>query len=172
MTLECGCPEHYPDWDGQDIDLGGMAILELPLPTFLHMPMGYDLYVGRIRKLIEDLELEQQFPGFYLSKTGWFKGQIIAPLAENTQSPSRHVTHLPRPFALYGKLHNGGIGTIKTSLREMQAELFDAGRMPKDLYMAHLTCPICAEQRGGEKILMLRRWEHSPTLANRMKARQ
>jgi len=146
-------------------------MLEMPLPTFLHMPMGFDVYIGRAHQVIQQLGMQEKWPGLYLTSTGWFKGKILAPLVDG-KSPSRHVIHLPRPFEFYVRLHHGGIGTMKSTLKEMQAELFDAGRMPKEMFMAHLTCPNCAEERGGEKILMFRRWEHSPTLARRMKNRE
>lgn len=168
MTLECGCPEHFPDWDNEDVELGGAAVLELPIPTFLHMPMGYEVYLGRARHLISQLELEPRWPDFYLTRTGWMRGRILAPLT-SADSPSRHVTRLANPFQLHGKLHQGDIGTIKNSVRETQAKLLDAGRMPKELYLSYLTCPLCQEQRGGAKILLLRRWEQSGRLSKRLK---
>ncbi|ALP51743.1 hypothetical protein Tel_00515 [Candidatus Tenderia electrophaga] len=168
MTLECGCPEHFPDWDNEDVDLGGAAMLELPIPSFLHMPMGYEVYLGRARHLVSQLELEPRWPDFYLTRTGWLRGRILAPLS-SADSPSRHVKRLPYPFQLRGKLHQGDIGTIKNSVREMQAKLLDAGRMPKELYLSYLTCPLCQEQRGGAKILLLRRWEQSGRLSKRLK---
>ena len=171
MTLECGCPETFPDWDGQDINLGGDPILSLSLPTFLHMPMGYDLYVGRVRHIIKELELEERWPGFFLTRTGWFKGRIISPIAA-TDSPSHHISRMPSPYPVRARLHNGGIGTLKTTLRQLQAELLDSGRMPKELYLAHLTCPNCSEKRGGEKIMVLRHWKESPRLRRRIQERQ
>lgn len=168
MTLACGCPEEFPDWDNKNVALGGEAVLALPIPTFLHMPMGYEVYLGRVRHLITQLELEPRWPNFYLTRTGWMRGRILC-LLTAADSPSRHVTRLPNPFQLRGKLHQGDIGTIKNSVREMQAELLDAGRMPKELYLSYLTCPLCQEQRGGAKILLLRRWEQSGRLSRRIK---
>ncbi|MFC1750213.1 hydrolase [Pseudomonadota bacterium] len=167
MALECGCPEHFPDWDGQDIDLGGNAMLALPMPTFLHMPMGYEVYLGRVRHLLKELDLTERWPGFMLSKTGWFRGQILSPL-ESSDSPSRHVIHMQSPLNVRAKLHNGDIGSIKNSVREMQSELLDMGRMPKDLYLSYLTCPNCQEKRGGAKIMVIRRWEQSTRLSKRI----
>lgn len=167
MALDCGCPEHYPDWDGKDVDMGGEAVLELPIPTFLHMPMGYEVYLGRVRHLIEQLELEPRWRDFCLSRTGWMRGVILCPLS-SADSPSRHVKRLESPFQLRGRLHQGDIGTIKASVREMQAELLDAGRMPKELYLCYLTCPVCQDGRGGAKILLLRRWEQSHRLSKRI----
>lgn len=167
MTLACGCPEEFPDWDNQDVELGGAAVLELPIPTFLHMPTGYDVYLGRARHLITQLELEPRWRGFYLTQTGWMRGRILC-LLNSADSPSRHVTRLPTPFQVRGKLHHGDIGTIKNSVREMQAQLLDARRMPKELYLSYLTCPLCEEQRGGAKILVLRRWHQSARLGKRL----
>lgn len=167
MTLACGCPEHFPDWDNQDVDLGGNPALELKIGTFLHMPMGFDVYLGRVRHLIAELELEERWPGFRLTQTGWIKGRILSPLVKG-DSPSRYVIHLESPFNLRGKLHKGDIGSIKSSVREMQSELLDAGRMPKELYLSYLTCPNCQEERGGAMIMLLRRWEHSARLSKRV----
>jgi hypothetical protein len=77
------------------------------------------------------------------------------------------VQTLPAAFQLRGKLHEGGIGTIRNSVRALQSQLLDAGRMPKELYLTHLTCPQCREQRGGDRILVLRRWIDSPRLRRR-----
>lgn len=167
MTLECGCPEQFPDWDNQDVDLGSEAVIELSIPTFLHMPMGYEVYVGRVRHLIKQLELEPRWPDFFLTQTGWMRGRILCPLSSG-DSPSRHVTHLPSPFHLRGKLHQGDIGSIKSSVREMQSELLDVGCMPKELYLSYLTCPVCQDKRGGAKIMLLRRWEQSSRLSKRI----
>ena len=38
---QCGCPAHPPDWRG-DLDLGGMLVHEMPVPMFLHMPIGLE----------------------------------------------------------------------------------------------------------------------------------
>jgi hypothetical protein len=65
-------------------------------------------------------------------------------------------------------LHHGGIGTIKEGTRHLQMQLFDMGRMPKELYLCYLTCPICRDDKGGDKILLLRRWKESATLAGRI----
>ncbi len=167
MALDCGCPEHYPDWDGQDIDLGGQAMLALKTTTFLHMPMGHETHLGQIRYLINNLELKAQWPEFVMSRTGWLRGQMLAPL-EEADSPSRHITHLESPFHLRVKLHQGDIGTIKKSVKEVQASLLDSGRVPKELYLSYLTCPNCQEKRGGDKIMLLRRWQTSAMLAKRV----
>ena len=167
QTYDCGCPKHFPDWDGQDINLGGQAMLALPMPTFLHMPTGYEVYMGRARHLITELELKPLWPGFALTQTGWLRGRILTPI-ENTTSPSRHVVHMENPLNVRAKLHEGGIGTIKNSVREMQSNLLDLGRMPKDLYLSYLTCPNCEEKQGGPKILLTRRWEQSARLSKRV----
>ncbi len=168
MSLPCGCPEHFPQWDGQDIELGSEPMFDFPIPTFLHMPMGYEVYLGRVRHLIKQLELDERWPGFYLTRTGWMHGQILAPLQQG-DSPSRHVAHLPSPFKLRVKLHKGDISSIKISTREVQSALLDSGHMPKELYLSYLTCPSCAEQRGGTMIMLLRRWVESAQLSRRIK---
>jgi hypothetical protein len=76
---------------------------------------------------------------------------------------------LEADFKVRGFLHPGGIGTLKKSLRQLQNTLFDMGRMPKELYLCYLTCPVCSDSKGGEKILLLRRWRQSPTLEKRVK---
>ncbi len=168
MTLPCGCPEQLPPWDGKDVELGGEPMFNFSIATFMHMPMGYEVYLGRVRHLITQLELNTPWPGFYLTRTGWMRGQILAPLQQG-DSPSRHVIHLPSPFKLRVKLHKGDIGSIKNSIREMQSSLLDAGHMPKELYLSYLTCTNCAEKQGGAKIMLLRRWEESSRLKKRMK---
>jgi hypothetical protein len=168
MILECGCPGDYPDWHQQDVDLSHHAAHVLPIPTFLHMPLSYDLYRQRQQGEIEQLELREIWPGFALTRTGFFRGRLIR-LLENGESPSRHVTNLEGSLKLYGLLHEGGIGTIREPVRQQQMALLDKGRMPKELYLSYLTCPRCSEQRGGEKILLLRRWKDNPRLAAKVK---
>jgi hypothetical protein len=166
MRLPCGCPDAVPDWNDRDVDLSHHAAHILPVPTLLHMPLSHGLYVQRQRHDIEQLELRETWPGLVLLQTGFFGGRIIA-LLESAESPSRHVQTLPAPFRVRGKLHAGGIGTVRNSVRALQSQLLDAGRMPKELYLAHLTCPQCSEQRGGDRILVLRRWVDSPRLRGR-----
>jgi hypothetical protein len=166
MMLECGCPADYPDWHGQDIDLGHQPAHILPIASFLHMPLSYEIYKQRQQSEIEQLELRERWPGFALTRTGWLRGEMIR-LLEEGESPSRHFHHLPADFQLQGFLHEGGIGTVRKSVREQQMLLLDSGRMPKEMYLAYLTCPTCSEARGGDRILLLRRWRASGRLAKK-----
>jgi hypothetical protein len=166
MILECGCPGDYPDWHSQDIDLAHHAAHVLPIATFLHMPLSYETYRQRQQQEIEQLELHERWPGFALTRTGLFRGQLIR-LLEDNSSPSRHFTRLAADFQLHGFLHHGGIGTIRNSVREQQMQLLDSGRMPKEMYLSYLTCPRCSEERGGERIMLLRRFKTSKRLARK-----
>ena len=169
--LECGCPEDFPDWHDQDINLGGHAIHQLSIPMLLHMPLAYEAYVQRQRQAIDNLNLQERWPGLRLTRTGLLRGSLTCLLEEN-QSLSRHVSHLPYPVHVRGRLHHGNISTIRTSVRQVQMDLLDSGRMPKELYLCHLTCPHCCEQRGGDKILLLRRWQASKTLEKKLANQQ
>lgn len=170
MILECGCPSEFPAWDGKDVDLGGQCVLRLGIPTLLFMPLAYEAYIKRQYDQVQQLELTERWPGFVLTRTGVLRGEIIR-LLESAESPSHRVSYLPSPFHVRATLHHGDIGTIRKSVRELQSALLDAGRRPKELYLSYLTCPRCEEQRGGAKILALRRWEDSPRLRNKPAAR-
>ncbi|MGD8567679.1 MAG: hypothetical protein PVJ39_06305 [Gammaproteobacteria bacterium] len=168
---KCPCPTDYPHWHEQDIDLSGQAVHRLKIPAFLYMPLSYDVYVQRQHNDIEQLELQEQWPGLVLTRTGFIRGEILR-LLKNSNSPSRFVMNLEGSFNVRGYLHEGGIGTIKESTRQLQMQLFDFGRMPKELYLSYLTCPVCRDEKGGDKILLLRRWQHSSTLAKRIQKRK
>jgi hypothetical protein len=164
----CLCPGNYPDWHEKDVDLSGQPTHTLPMPTFLHMPMSYDTYLQKQQNEIEHLELQEKWPQLVMTKTGFMRGALIR-ILKSGDSPSRFIQFLESDFKLHGLLHHGGIGTIKQSMRALQNRLFDMGRMPKEVYLCYLTCPICSERKGGDKILLLRRWKESPTLAKRLK---
>lgn len=166
MSLACGCPDSFPEWDNRDIDLGAHPSHILPMPTLFHMPLSYGLYVQRQRAEIEELELVESWPRVVFSETGFLGGRIIA-LLESALSPSRHVQCLPAEFQVRAKLHHGGIGTVRNTIRQLQSELLDNGRMPKQLLMSHLTCDLCRSKRGGDKILVIRRFETSKRLRAR-----
>lgn len=171
MSNQCPCPSEYPQWHEQDVDLSGQPVHRLKIPSFLFMPLSYENYVQKQQADIENLELETQWPGLILTRTGMFRGEIIS-LLNSGESPSRFIQNLPGNMTMRGYLHNGGIGTIKESTRQLQMQLFDMGRMPKEMYLCYLTCPICADKKGGDRILILRRWQDSPTLKKRIQARQ
>ena len=166
MMLDCGCPSDYPDWHNQNIDLAHHAAHVLPIASFLHMPLSFELYRQRQQSEIEQLELTERWPGFALTRTGWLRGTMIR-LLEDSESPSRHFQRLPADFQIQGYLHEGGIGTVRNSVRQQQELLLDSGRMPKEMYLAYLTCPKCSEERGGDRILLLRRWRASKRLAKK-----
>lgn len=168
MRLECGCPSEYPDWDNKELDLGGQLAHVLPIPNFFHMPLAYTAYLKNQWQEITGLELKEKWPGLILTQTGFFRGRIVS-LLENQQTPSRRVNTLPLPFTVSCKLHRGNVSTMRKSVLALQAELFDQGRMPKELYICHLTCLRCEEERGGDKILLVRRWVESPTLKAKIK---
>lgn len=167
MILECGCPSSYPAWHDEDVDLGGYFVHTLPIPTLLHMPLAYEMYLHRQQQAVQQLQLTEPWPGLVLARTGLFRGSITR-LLEDTGSMSRHVQHWPRPYRMLAYLHHGNVSTMRHAIREVQAKLLDAGRMPRELYLCHLTCPRCAEERGGEKILLLRHWRESGLLKKRI----
>lgn len=169
MRLECGCPSEYPDWDRKDINLAGHCVHRLPITAFLHMPITYEAFTHRQQNQIAELGHQEPWPGFTLTRTGLFGGEIIRLLNEETESPSRRVGYLPVPFMIHARLHQGDVTTIKNTVKEMQMDLLESGKMPKELYLSYLTCPLCAEQRGGEKMLIVRRWVGSKRLEKRKK---
>jgi hypothetical protein len=167
MLLECGCPSAYPSWHDQDVDLEGSCIYQEAVPMFLHMPIAYELHAQRQQANLERLGLRERWPGLVLIRTGLFRGLMIR-LIEEASSLSRRVTHLPAPYRVRAHLHQGGIGTIRQPVRDIQADLLAHGCMPKELLLCHLTCPRCADRRGGEKILLLRHWKQSPRLQRKV----
>lgn len=170
MILDCGCPGEYPDWHEQKIDLSHHAAHVLPIASFLHMPLAYEAYRQRQQQEIDHLELQECWPGFTLTRTGLLRGQIIR-LLKTEESPSRHFMNLKANFNLHGFMHEGGIGTVRKSIREQQMMLLDKGDIPREMYMSYLTCPRCCDKRGGERILLLRRWKQSNRLAGKVSAR-
>jgi len=167
MTMQCACPSVYPDWHEQDIDLTGTLVHVIKIPCFLFMPLSYDTYVARQTGDIESLELKEKWQGFTLTRTALLRGEILRPL-EPASSPSRFVKTMDGRSTFRGYLHQGGIGTVKESIRKLQNQLFDLGRMPGEMYLSYLTCPACSEKKGGDKILLLRKWKTSKTLTNRI----
>ena len=171
MTARCPCPDNYPQWHEQDIDLSGTPVHILKIPSFLYMPISYEVYAQKQLHDVEQLELDERWPGLVLTRTGFLRGEIIR-ILKSGSSPSRFVRNLDGSFKLRGFLHIGGIGTLKESTRKLQIQLFDMGRMPKELFLCYLTCPLCSEAKGGDKILLLRRWAGSETLAKRIESQK
>lgn len=163
MNLACHCPTSYPDWDGKDISLTGQCIHRLPIAAFFHMPLAYETYTQRQQHEITTLELEEPWPGFTLTRSGMFGGEIIRLLDAATESPSRRVDYLPGNFHIRAKIHTTGIETIKDAIGSMQSELISEGKMPKELYLAYLSCPSC-EKEHEQVIMIVRRWIESPRL--------
>lgn len=169
--LKCHCPDTYPDWDDIDINLSRKCVHLISIPTFIHMPIAYEFYRKKQASDIENLELKEKWPGFSLMRTGMFGGKMMR-LLEETESPSRFVTYLDRDFHVHAKLHHGDVGTVKTTLGEMQMGMVDRGCRPKELYLGYITCPACEERKGGPKILVVRRWVESEGLKKRGQARR
>jgi len=167
MRLECGCPSEFPDWNGQDIDLGATLVHEQGAAMFFHMPIGFEACLDRQHHDIETLGLNEQWPGFVLTQSAMFRGRILALLSEDN-SPARKTYRLKNPYMLRVRLFKGNISAIKVEIRQMQSELFDEGRMPKNLYLSYLTCPRCQKERGGMQIMLLRHWVKSPKLEQRL----
>jgi len=159
----CACPTAYPDWDGQDISLAGHCVHVQSLPTLFHMPLAYDLYLRKQAENVQQLEVVERWPGLVLARTGFFRGELMR-LLEDAQSPSRQIQYLPTPFDVSVMMHHGGIGTVTKTVQAQQIKLYDQGKSAKELYMAHLTCPICSESKGGDRILLFRRWIASARL--------
>ncbi len=169
--LDCGCPSEYPQWDGEDVDLGAWLVHEQRVLMFLHMPIGYEAYLDRQHKDIKRLQLNERWPGFVLTQSAAFRGRILCPLAEDT-SPARNTFRLSNPFYVRTKLVHGDVGSIKGEVRSMQSALLDEGKMPKELFLSYLTCPRCRDQRGGIKIMLLRHWIKSKKLQERLAKQQ
>ncbi len=168
MRLSCGCPDTFPEWNNTDVNLGGWLVHEIRTLMFLHMPIAFEAYLQKQQQDIERLELTAHWPGFVLSRSAMFRGSILCPLAEE-HSPARHVRRLPRPFRLRVHLFEGDVGQLRDGVRHMQSALLDEGHIPRELYLAYLTCPACRDGRGGNKIMLLRRWEESLKLKKRIR---
>ncbi len=166
--LSCGCPDVFPDWDGQDINLGAWLIHEIGIPMFLHMPMGFEAYLHKQHRDIEQLGLHSRWPGFVLARSAMFRGSILCPLQEE-RSPARNVRRLSNPFYVRVGMVHGDVGNIRSEVSRLQSTLLDAGRMPRELFLAYLTCPVCKDERGGNKVMILRHWEESEKLKKRLK---
>jgi len=166
-------------------ELGGEAAVNAAVDIFYRRVLG-DSYVIRFfegvdmdkqayllkqKEDIERLELHESWAGFNLTRTGAFRGQMLCPLLEE-HSPARHVMNLANPFHLRVKMFHGDVTDIKATVRAMQSELLDEALMPKELYLSYLTCPVCEEERGGKRMLLLRRWVKSDKLNKRLKKRQ
>lgn len=164
----CGCPDHFPAWHLQDIDLSGQPNHRLKIAAFFFMPLSYDSYRQRQQRDIDQLELQEVWPGMTLTRITFMGGSIQRVLSSGA-SPSRFIHYFDTPFRLHAYLHPGDMGTLKDSVRALQNRLFDQGRMPKELYLCYLTCPRCRERKGGDKILLLRRYIESKTLQNRLR---
>ncbi|MDQ6955229.1 MAG: hypothetical protein Q9M20_07280 [Mariprofundaceae bacterium] len=168
VRLACGCPSTYPDWKDGDIDLGGTLMHVLKIPMFIHMPIAYEAYLLKQKNDIERLELHETWPGFNLTKTGALRGQILCPLVEKS-SPARNLMTVPIPFHLRIQLFHGDVTDMRGEVRKIQSELLDDGRMPKELYLSYLTCPVCEEERDGKRVMLARRWVKSSKLEARLK---
>jgi len=164
----CPCPRHFPDWDDKDVDLAGQCVHIMPIAAFIKMPLSFETYLKKQSINVDELGLKELWPNFVLTRTKMWGGEIIRFL-EDSDSPSRMVQYLPPPFTVHGLMHHGGIGTVTKSVQTQQVKLIEQGRRVQELYMAHLTCPRCEEERGGEKILLVRRWVASKALQSRVK---
>lgn len=170
MNESCACPASYPDWDGKDVSLAGLCVHELSLPTLFHMPLAYDLYVRKQAENIHQLGLQEKWQGLVFVRTGFVRGQLLR-ILEDAQSPSSQVKYLATPYDAAVTLHPGGIGTITKSVQAQQMKMFDEGKSAKELFLAHLTCPVCSERKGGDKILLVRRWVANARLKKAIEAR-
>jgi len=165
--LECGCPSVYPQWDNEDVDLGAWLVHEQKAPMFLHMPIGYEACLDRQHKDIRHLQLTERWPGFCLTQSAMFKGRILCPLNEDS-SPARNTYRLHNPFFVRTQVFHGDVGAIRVAIREMQSQILDEAKMPKELYLSYLTCPRCQKERGGTRIMLLRHWVNSKKLKERL----
>src|SRR3569832_1845684 len=110
MTLLCGYPERFPEWDEKDIDLGGTLDHRQPIPMLMHMPLAYGFYVGRQQQMINQLGLAERRPGLLITRTGFFRGSITR-LLENARSPARKQQNKPQPKKKNTVLHHGNLST-------------------------------------------------------------
>jgi len=164
MTIACACPEIFPDWDDQDINIGGALVHEQPAQMFMHLPIAFDLYRQRQADNIAMLELHETWPGFVLTRSAAFRGSLLRLLDDET-CPARRIHRLANPFHLRVALHHGDIGSMRPLLRNMQSRLIHSGRKPLEIYLAYLTCPLCTERKGGSKIMLLRHWVPSTKIS-------
>lgn len=170
MEQNCACPRDFPDWHNQDVDLGGQLVHAKGIPLFLHMPLALEACVERQRQTLERLNLEECWPGLVLTQSAAFRGSILR-LLKPALCPAHGLELLPSPFQLRAYLHQGDIGTISAGVKQIQQEIVREGRRPLELYLSYLTCPRCSDMRGGDKILLLRRWVESPALQKKIMKR-
>ncbi|MDQ6975735.1 MAG: hypothetical protein Q9M22_04120 [Mariprofundaceae bacterium] len=155
--LSCGCPSTFPDWHKKDVNLAGHLVHGQKQSMFMHMPIGHEAKLDLQFKDMQRLDLHARWPGFVLSRSAMFRGQLLCLLSEE-HSPARSVFCLPRPFNLRVALFHGDVADVRLSVAKMQSALLDEGKMPKSLFLAYLTCPRCQDERGGMQVMLLRQW--------------
>jgi len=166
MTV-CQCPDSYPAWHNETVNLAGKSVFADPLFTPLHMPLNFDLQLGHQNHTLSALELKETWPGLVFMRTGLWRGELLRFL-DNADAPARQIRRLAPPFNVYAVVHKGDVGTIAVTLKQIQQLLLQRGCMPKQWYLGYLTCPVCAEQKGGHKILVLRRFVENSRLKARL----
>ncbi len=153
----CDCPEiKDEDWHLKDFDWSGKYFYFVEVPHVLKVPLALDKRKAQLSEEISEKGYAVVNPELILYQPGMFRGKLLLEI-EDPEQFDAYVTRFD-DARIFTRVHRGGSGGLKKSVEELKAFTLDRAHvLPREIYQWQVTCPRCAPDRGGEKVVLFAR---------------
>lgn len=153
----CHCPEiNDRDWRLQDLDWSGKIFYFDYLPHILNAPLGFDKRLQDMKSQIGRKGYKCVNPQMVLYLPGMFQGRLLMEIEDPEQYDAN--VEIFENARILTRVHKGPSSRIGNTVEELKAFVQDRTHiLPTIIYRWPVTCPICANQKGGDKTILLAR---------------
>ncbi len=153
----CDCPEiKDQDWHNKEMNWSGKIFYFEDVPHFLNIPLGLEKRQHGMLEAIQRKGYTIANREMILHQPGLFKGRILIEIDDPEQYDA-NVIQLENTRVLT-RVYHGSRAGIKNAVEELKVFAQDRVHvLPGTIYLWYVTCPKCAQSRGGDKTVLLAR---------------
>jgi hypothetical protein len=153
----CNCPEiKDEEWHLKDFDWSGKFFYFVEVPHVLKVPLALDKKKNELSDEISEKGYTSVNPELVLYQPGMFRGKLLVEI-EDPEQFDANVT-LFDDARVFTRVHHSRTGSLKNTIEELKAFTLDRSHvLPREIYFWQVTCPHCAPDRGGDKVVLFAR---------------
>lgn len=148
----CGCPTINPaDWEGKLFNWEGKAFFYKHVKYLFSVPLNVERKMAEAAQMIEQRGYILEEPLMILAREGRFKGTIFVAILP-TEGEDKSVINVP-PCALAATVYQRKEAKIGPGVKAFKRRLEAEKKRVKDIYLWHVSCPMCAAKHGYKTII-------------------
>jgi hypothetical protein len=151
---ECICPViNDAEWDMKEHRWAERYFYRLPAAYYFRVPWRAERSIRELAEGVKKGPYLFSRPLQILFRDAWFNGELLAAIERPAGELPPAVVTFTEAYWLTA-LHRGPYGTLRRTVKQLERELVKRGEKAPELYFWHVTCPVCRQERGGDKTVV------------------